>query len=253
MKRTRLPFPASWSLLGALALPLLAPACDEGSPVSPGSERTPAGSDDSVDTKAATGSLGLSCSPGVDPPDPRITEFAAADFDGNKGKWSGDRELTLFVYDYHDPNSSSSNKLDAESFNFSGQVVPGAEESYAGGGMHFDSGCVNTTRYRGIQYTLTGTSSGCSIYFNLQTYSQQALNEKGGCASFCYHFPNVEVTPRSTPITVLFSDLDGTGIPSSAAAMASEIMGIRWQLELAPGQGDACSFSLTVDDVKFVQ
>jgi hypothetical protein len=135
-------------------------------------------------------------------------------------------------------------------------VVPDADNTYAGGGMHFDS-CVNTTTYTGVQYTLTGTGGGCNIYFDLQTYSQQALSERGGCASYCYQFPRTQVTPRSTPTTVLFSELEGTGIPRSAAAMASEIMGMRWQLELAPGQVDAgqtgCTFSLTLDDVKFVK
>ena len=257
MKRTRVLLPGWWSLLGGLALALLAQACGEESPIPSGSEGAPANSNDPLDTKAATSTLGLSCSPGVDPADPRITDFSAADFDGNKGRWAGDRDLTLFVYDYHDPDSDSSKKLEMEAFNFSGQVVPGADDNYAGGGMHFDTSCVNTTRYGGIQFTLTGTSQNCTLYFDLQTYSQQALNEKGGCASYCYQFPRMEITPGSAPITVLFSELEGTGIPNGAAAMASEIMGIRWQLELAPEQGasdqPACSYSLTVDDVKFVR
>ena len=122
--------------------------------------------------------------------------------------------------------------------------------------MHFDS-CVNTTTYTGVQFTLTGSAGGCTIHFDLQTYSQQAIHERGGCASYCYQFPTLVVTPRSTPVTVSFAELAGTGIPSSAAAMASEIMGMRWQLESPPGQGDAgqtsCTFSLTVDDVKFVK
>ena len=213
-----------------------------------------------MDAKPASATLGLFCSPGVDPAGPLITDFSASSFNGNKGRWAGDADLTFFTYSYHDPNasdSSNSDKVEGGVFTISGQVVvPGSDLSYAGGGMHFDS-CVDTTTYRGVQYTLTGTTGGCTLYFDLQTYSQQAIHERGGCASYCYQFPRTVVTPGSTPITVLFSDLEGTGIPSSAAAMASEIMGMRWQVELAPGRDDggqtSCTFNLSVDDLRFVR
>jgi hypothetical protein len=257
MRRIGRLLPGGWAPFGALALALSAPACA-------GASSTPkdaaAGGSGGGDAKAATTALGLYCSPGVDPTGPLITDFAAASFNNNKGRWADDPNLTFFTYSYHDPNSPSStnaDKVEGGAFTFSGQVVvPGSDPSYAGGGMHFDS-CVNTTTYTGVQFTLTGTSGGCALYFDLETYSQQAIGERGGCASYCYQFPRMAVSPRSTPITVLFSALAGTGIPTSAAAMASEIMGMRWQLELAPGQGDAgqmdCTYNLTVDDVKFVK
>jgi hypothetical protein len=208
-----------------------------------------------ADVKGAA-APGLSCSPGVDPADPLVADFSPATINGNKIRWGGASDLTLFTYDYHDNGSSSSRQIQSDAFNFSGQVNPGAGDSYAGGGMHFDS-CVNTTSYTGVQFTLTGTSGGCTIAFDLQTYAQQAMNERGGCASYCYHFPNRVVTPQTTPTTISFSQLADTGIPATAAAMASEIMGMRWQLEPASGQADAgevaCSFDLTVDDVKFVK
>jgi hypothetical protein len=257
MKRIGLPLPGLWGPLGALALALSAQAC---SGASPPSQDADAASSGGADTKPATPTLGLFCSPGVDPAGPLITDFSAASFNGNRGRWAGDPNLTFFTYSYHDPDapdSSNSDRVEGGVLTLSGQVVvPGSAPSYAGGGMHFDS-CVNTTTYTGVQYTLTGTSGGCALYFDLQTYAQQAINERGGCASYCYHFPRTMVTPSSTPITVLFSELAGTGIPSSAAAMASEIMGMRWQVESAPGQVDAgqtdCSFSLSVDDVRFVK
>ena len=255
MKQTGHPLPDGRALLGGLALALFAPACGGGS----AAFKDAAAASDGGAGGRTSPALGLFCSPGVDPAEPLIANFSAATFNVNRGRWGGAENLTLFVYDYHDPDSpdsSSSRSLDGEVFTFSGQVVPSSGASYAGGGMHFDS-CLNTTTYRGVQFTLTGTSGGCTVYFDLETYAQQPLNERGGCASYCYQFPRVVVTPRSAPITLLFSQLEGTGIPSSAAAMAREIMGMRWQLESASGQGDAgqadCTFSLTVDDVKLVK
>jgi len=258
MRPLRHLLPGWWVLLGALALAIATQACGGGSRAASGSKDAAPASEAGADGKPATTTLGLFCSPGVDPADALITDFSAASFNGNKGRFANDPNLTFYTYSYHDPNAangSNADKVDGGVFTFSGEVDSSAGSSYAGGGMHFDS-CVNTTTYTGVQYTLTGSTGGCTISFDLETYSQQPINDRGGCASYCYRFPNTLVTPRSTPITVLFSDLAGTGIPGSAAAMASEIMGMRWQLELAPGQVDAgqtsCTFSLTVDDVKFV-
>jgi hypothetical protein len=236
---------------------LSSPACAR-APASPRSDAGAGGGNPS-DAKAAA-PLGLFCSPGLNPASALVTDFSPASFNGNRGQSGGDPNLTFFTYSYRDPDApdgNSSDKVENGAFTFAGDVVsPGSAPSYGGGGMHFDS-CVNTTTYTGVQYTLTGSSGGCTVYFDLQTYSQQALRERGGCASYCYHFPRKAVVPGATPITVRFSELEGTGIPASAAAMASEIMGMRWQLELAPGEVDAghndCSFSLTVDDVKFVK
>jgi hypothetical protein len=256
MRHAGLCIPGRWGSFGTLALALCAQACAGGGKAAGDAAAAGGGG---VDAKPATAALGLFCVPGVDPSSPLITDFSAASFNGNSGRWAGDPNLTLFVYDYRDPNSPGSNvswKVESGLFTISGQVAPDSDQSYAGGGMDFDS-CVNTATYTGVQFTLTGSSGGCTIYFDLQTYSQQAINERGGCASYCYHFPRTVVTPRSTPITVRFSELEGTGIPGSAAAMASEIMGMRWQLELAPGQVDAgqtaCTFNLSFDDVKFVK
>lgn len=205
----------------------------------------------------ATSPLGLFCSPGVNPTDPLIGDFAAGTFNNNKGRWGGPLNLTLYVYEYHAPNTNNTGSYSVEDdqFKFSGQVMPSDNFTYAGGGIHFDS-CLNTTTYKGIQFTLTGTSGGCTIYFELQTYSAQPINERGGCASYCFDYPRMVVTPRSAPTTVYFSDVAGTGVPGTAAGIASEVMGVRWQLELPSGVDagtTSCTFNLAVDDVKLVR
>lgn len=240
----------------SLVLLLAAAAC-EGGAGSPPSDAALSG-DGFADARVAP--LGLFCSPGADPPGTLITDFSPATFSGNKGQWAGDPNLTFFTYSYTDPaspGSTVSDKVEAGVFTFSGEMASsGSAGTYAGGGMHFDS-CVNTTRFGGVEYTLTGSSGGCPIYFDLQTYAQQTLRERGGCASYCYQFPRKTVLPSPSPITVRFSELEGTGIPSTAAAMAAEIMGMRWQVESPSGQTDGgpgqCSFNLRVDDVRFVK
>jgi hypothetical protein len=237
-----------------LVLALAVQACADNPSSKDGGVARDAGADG---TSPATSPLGLFCSPGVNPTDPLIADFAAGTFNNNKGRWGGPLNLTLYVYEYHAPNTNNTGtySVDNDQFNFSGQVVPSENNTYAGGGIHFDS-CLDTPTYKGIQFTLTGYAGGCTVYFEMQTYSAEPINERGGCASYCFHYPRIAVTPRSTPITVYFSDVAGTGVPGSAAGIASEVMGLRWQVELPSGvdAGAAtCTFSLAVDDVKLVK
>jgi hypothetical protein len=129
---------------------------------------------------------------------------------------------------------------------------------YAGGGMSFGR-CVHTTAYTGVTFTLAGTTAGCDLLFQLQTYSQQSTANNGLCDSTttsCFHFPNVRVTVGAAPIVVRFSDLANTGQPTDAAALAAEIVGLQWQLQSAAppagGSQQPCAgVSLSIDNVAF--
>lgn len=257
-ERTRRGLPPRLGRVGVVALALATFAC--------ASDPSASGRRDAAERagdagKPAISTLGLACSPGAEPKGALITDFAPASFNQNKGRWASDPNLTFFTYSYHDPeapDSTNADKVENGGFNLSGQIIPGASGAgYAGGGMHFDS-CINTTTYKGVQYTLTGTTGGCALHFDLQTYSEQAISERGGCASYCYQFPTKAVVPSATPTTVRFTELEHTGIPATAAAMAAEIMGLRWQLEAGGAAGTdggasgPCTFNLTVDDVRLV-
>ena len=202
-------------------------------------------------------SLGLFCSPGVDPADALLTDFSPATYNAARGRWGVDGNLTGTTFRRKDNGSTVTSKVEAEAFSFSGQVVPGGNsEGYAGVGLQFDS-CVDTAVYSGVEFLLSGSTGGCDVYFQLETYAELPIFAKGGCAVHCEDFPEKKVTPRATPTTVLFSALANTGSPASAAAMASQIVGMRWNLQEPAGPTDAgqssCSFNLTVDDVKFVK
>lgn len=222
--------------------------------------------DASLDSTSGPNSLGLSCSAGVNPSIPLLTDFSPASYNASKGKWGFTGNLTGSIVTFKNSDgggapkneSAASVKVVGEALSLSGQYLPEqTEDIRLGGGLQFDS-CVNASDYHGVQFNLAGTSGSCGVYFQLQTYSQQATNELGGCASYCYRFPWKKVAPQTGTTVVTFSELANTGVPASAEALAAEIVGLRWLIH-APTTQDGgtniatCLFNLTVDDVRLVR
>jgi hypothetical protein len=209
---------------------------------------------------------GISCTPGTDPARPLITDFS--DWDATAGKWGMLGNLRGSKFSYNDGRASTMTvTVESASMLFSGTVSPMAGEDggpgmggYAGGGMSFDA-CVNTTLYSGIKFTLGGSTAGCDLSFQIQTYSQQATSNRGGCDSSisgnCYHFPQATVPFAAGSTTVTFAQLEGTGMPTTAAAFKAEMVGLQWQFQSAAGvdgglQVDCTGIAMTVDDVELV-
>ena len=221
-----------------------------------------AGTGGAVGSGGSTGTGGasttISCTPGVSPAMPLLSDFATGSWSATTGKWGMANNLTGSIFSFHGPGVATlwnPTAVTTEALVLSGNVDSG---DYAGGGMSFDS-CVNTTAYTGIQFTLGGTTAGCDLYFQVQTFSQQSTTNHGGCVTPpgpCYAFPKVKVTFGTTPITIHFSDLlTGTGAP--ATGVSKEMLGLQWQLQSPPppdsGLQVSCgNISLTIDDVKFV-
>ncbi len=203
----------------------------------------------------------LSCSPGIDPTTTLLSDFSSSTWNATTGKWGTIGMLTGSKFNYVGPmGSTMTATVDSTAMNL---VLMGsvAVSDYAGGGLSFDS-CVNTSTHTGFKFTLGGTSDGCDVLFQVQTFSQQAQSNKGGCDSSisgnCYHFPQLKVQIGTDPITVHFSDLAGTGMPTDAAGIGHEMVGLQWQFQY-PMQADggtpqaACSgVNMTIDDVQFV-
>jgi hypothetical protein len=214
---------------------------------------------------AGTTAAGLACTPGVSPAKPLLTDFStsAAGWHVAAGKWGTVGNLTGSVFSYARSDavsvSTMTSKVDtvAENLQLSGNVM--APAGYGGGGMSFDQ-CVNTSVYTGVQFTLGGTTSGCALKFELQTFDQQAIANGGGCdpnTMGCYGFPNVTLTTTTGQVVVKFADLAGSGQPATAAAIAQQILGLQWQFESPPPAGDAgqpncMNIAFTIDDVSFV-
>ena len=228
-----------------------------------GTTGTPAGG--STATGGTTGAAGASgtssgilCPPGVAPTTAEITNFSSTEWNGITDKF-GTGTAIGGIFSYGGVKTGSTMALSVDSTNhtlvLSGSVVAG---DYAGGGLSFDE-CVNASAYTGVQFTLGGTTGGCDLIFNVQTFDEKppGTNQVGGCASNCYVFPNVKLTSTSGPITVPFSTLTG-GQLIVATALQNEVVGLQWQFQSpAPvgdgGQPGCTGINLTITNVSFVQ
>lgn len=196
----------------------------------------------------------LDCTTGVSPTNPLLTDFTGATWNNSQGKWGcGFNGAT---YAYAGPKSTMAAQVDTTNHDLllSGNIASG---DYAGGGLSFGQ-CVNTTTYTGVQFTLGGTSAGCELYFQVQTYDAQGTANGGGCsaATGCYIFPQKMIAPTPGPVTVHFADLAG-GMPTGATAIAAQIVGLQWQMQSPPPPASGLQVScgnvgLTITDVSFV-
>ena len=205
-------------------------------------------------TGAAGTPGGHSCTPGVSPGTPLISDFSPSGWYPAAGKFGTVGNLTGALFAYAGTGSTMTPGVDTTNQNLvlTGNVSAG---DYAGGGMAFDS-CVNTSTYTGVQFTLGGTVAGCELYFQIQTFSEQATSNGGGCTSSCYQFPKAMLTSTTGPVTVHFTDLAG-GLPATAGDIGKEILGLQWQFQSPAPAGDGgqlgCTgIALTIDDVSFV-
>jgi hypothetical protein len=202
------------------------------------------------------GSSALSCASENSPADPLLSDFSATSWNAASGRWGTPGNLTGSIFSYSgSTDKTMSAKVSSGSLVVSGDVAAG---SYGGAGMAFAT-CINTAKYTGFQFTLGGSTAGCDLLFQVQTFSQQAASSGGGCASgsSCYNFPAAKVQIADSPVTVHFADLANTGMPAAAADLAKEIVGAQWQLQSASpaagaAQSDCSGINLTIDDVKFV-
>lgn len=197
----------------------------------------------------------LTCSPGVSPASPMITDFTMSEgWCETSGKWGSVGNLVGGLFAYNgpgrvDPLVPITASVADGTMHLKGDVAAG---DYGGGGLAFDA-CVNTAMYSGVRFTLGDKVAGCSVYLQVQTFSQQAVANRGGCnpaSASCYQFPKTAPTLAATN-TIMWSQLDGTGMPATGAAIAAEIVGLQFQFE-GTGGTNCMNIDLTIDDVQFV-
>jgi hypothetical protein len=210
----------------------------------------------------------LDCPGGVDPAAPLLVDFSPQTWMPGAGKWSPvARDLTGSRYSSGGGKvadggltTAITNVIDTmlvdPNFEIKGTVVA---SDYGFGLLSFDK-CVNTHTYTGVQFTVGGTTGGCDLYFLLQTFDQQGASNRGGCTgTSCYAFPRKKIDlsgTAATPVTVYFSELANTGMPATADAMKTQIVGFQWQLQSPPPadggtQIDCTGIDLTFDNVGF--
>jgi hypothetical protein len=196
-----------------------------------------------------------SCMPGLDPPNALLTDFTAGvNWNASSGVWGGCDSLQGRTFPYGGTgNTMTAMVLDPTDGGTTSRALLAsgtAAGGYGGVGLAFNS-CVNTTKWKGIQFTLGGDSGGCPMKFVVQTFEQQANTQGGGCdrdAGTCYQFPSMPLTfDTSAPITVMFSALTG-GFPTDVTVIPTEIVGLQWEFNPA----DTCMVSVTIDNIQFV-
>ena len=199
------------------------------------------------------------CDPGFSPPIALLSDFGLSTWSPTTLTWGLPGNLTGSIFVYRGVSAGSFlatvSTGNAPALVLSGTVAAG---DYAGGGMAFDR-CVNTTVYTGFTFTLGGTAAGCQVFFQVLTFSQQSVLNRGSCnpsTMTCFVFPKVQVQVGAAPNVVRFSDLANTGLPAAPAAIAAEMLAVQWQVQSAAagaGPATACSnVNLTIDDVSFI-
>jgi hypothetical protein len=204
-------------------------------------------------------SPGLICSAAVVPAN--LTSGGVTDLtDWNPScyHWGSNPGLYGAIYDYADSKSNMKVSVDGtpKVLHFKGTV---ASSSYGGGGLSFYN-CATVAGFTQVQFTVTGSSPGCDLELQIQTFDQRPTTQSpaGGCdpAGNCYGFPvakKVAVLPAATPTvtTKLLSDFSGWSI-----ANANQVVGLQWQFtgtQLDPDAGPGCPVDVTITDVKFLQ
>ena len=185
-----------------------------------------------------------------------LTDFS--DWNGTTGRWGTAPGITGRIFGYHGAASTHTATVDttAGAFHLTGTVMPATpttSDGYIGGGLQFDS-CATAASFTGIQFDVAGSTGGCLLEVQLQTYADRPATQSpsGGCASACSS-PVKRNLATSGTVTAMFGDLTG-GAPSPFSA--AELVQIQWQLTIPPGVDGGiqtpCTVDMTFDNVKFV-
>ena len=232
-----------------------------GSTNSGGTTATTGGTTGTGGATAGGATAAPTCTPGVSPATPLITDFSATGAARwhplvGGGKWGTIGALSGSIFSYAPSNSTMNATVDTTSENLvlAGTVAAG---DFANGGMSFDA-CVNTTTYTGVQFTLGGSVAGCDLYFQVQTFDEKPAGsgQVGGCTTGCYVFPGTKLTSTSGVVSVPFANLSG-GQLTTEPAIANEVVGLQWQFQSPAPVGDGgqlgCTgINLTITNVSFV-
>ena len=164
-----------------------------------------------------------------------VNAFSYREWDG--GKWCGEGDMHGSIFSFkgsgaNDAASIGVNTTDA-SLRLSLTVSKG---SYGGGGMAFESGCVDATAFAGVQFTLavgSGSLAGCAYQMQLQTFEQRPTSQAppgGRDQNFttCYSFPYVrDNLPAAsmdltmpTLVSLPFSRFSASAMPAPASSSA---------------------------------
>jgi hypothetical protein len=190
--------------------------------------------------------------------DGEIVDFSASQWNNTTQKWCDASGLDGSLFEFNGTGSMATAEVSttARALDLSLMVSAG---QYAGGGVRFDS-CVDARSFNSIQFTASlasGSLTNCTWQVQLQTQDQYGTvdtNPSGGtCASNCYRYPAASLTAATMTATMFTTRFTAFNNPSgSTTPMASQIVGVQWQVNSGNSGSGTCTVELRIDNVRFV-
>lgn len=134
----------------------------------------------------------------------------------------------------------------------------GPDRGYAGVVLAF-SECIDASAFSGVQFTISGSVSGCNMQYATEFTEDDSSQPLGSCsqATSCYS-PEHAVTPMSIATTVRFPWESATfyapGKPVPSPNDPMKLIGTVWQFTIptvSDGGSDTCIADVTITNLTF--
>jgi hypothetical protein len=204
------------------------------------------------------GNLDCSSSGALTLPGGKITDFSTTQWNNTTSQWCDASGLRGHLFAFAGAASSAAATVDTSAQNLKLNLTVGKTD-YAGGGIMFES-CVNASAFTSVQFTASITSgslSGCVWQVQLQTQDQRpttATDPTGGtCSSNCSAYPVVSnlAVPGATATSYTEAFTAFTNQTGSTIPLATQLVGVQWQVDSGNNGSGTCTVELRIDDVVF--
>ncbi len=183
-----------------------------------------------------------SCSP---------SNTAAAAADGVLADFSGKQgQVFASVPPDYPPTTTVTQTTEGGKLVVNVNALPGDKPQFLTTTMFFD-GCVDASAFTGVQFSLSGSLSGCTLQFGSVDPEHQYLGPDG---PYPPQTRIAEVTSEARTITAPFRKPDIEGRPATPVD-ASKLAFVQWMVIVPVGSMDGtpvppCTGKLVIDDVK---
>jgi hypothetical protein len=204
------------------------------------------------------GALDCSSTGALTLPGGLVTDFSSAQWNGATSQWCDGSGLRGKVFSFAGTASTAAAAVDTTAQNLKLNLTVGKTD-YAGGAITFES-CVNASAFTQVQFTAAVTSgslTNCVWQVQLQTQDQRpttGTDPTGGtCATNCYRYPVVSALAAPTATATTYSEAFTafTNQTGSTIPLATQIIGVQWQVNSGNNGAGTCTVELRIDDVKF--
>ncbi|HXT99917.1 MAG TPA: hypothetical protein VN903_02930 [Polyangia bacterium] len=193
--------------------------------------------------------------------DGHLTDFSMREWTNGTGKWCNESGFHGSVYGYTNsamfPNDTHTQGVGADGAFHLALMVTGGQ--YGGGGLAFEGGCMDVSKFTGIKFTAaiaSGSQANCPLQLQLPTFDQRPTSQTppGGCnpdGGSCFNYPTATSLPSlssdpSNPTQVV---LPFNFFSRITTGTLSQIVGLQWQVNAT---GGACTVEFVLDNIEFI-